>query len=67
MEELLKNLPLLLPIIIIEFALAVFALIHIFKHPHYKFGSRPLWIVIVIFVGIIGPICYFVFGRDDED
>lgn len=63
MEE---NLVLLIPIVIIEFALLIAALVHILKHDTYKIGTKGLWIVIVVFIQIIGPIAYFIFGRGDE-
>lgn len=66
MELLIEYLPLLIPIILIELALGVTALIHVLRHPHYKFGNKPVWIVVVLFVQIIGPVLYFVFGRGEE-
>ena len=66
MEEVIKYLPILLPIIIIEFILLVSALIHVLKHQNYKFGNKVMWILIVVFIQIIGPIIYFIFGRGEE-
>lgn len=66
MEPLLEYLPILIPFVLVQLALAITALLHILKHPHYKFGNKPLWIIIVLFVQIIGPIIYFVFGRGEE-
>nr|NLJ03118.1 PLDc_N domain-containing protein [Bacillota bacterium] len=43
------------------------ALVHIFKHPTYRFGSRAMWIAIVVLFQMIGPIVYFVFGRGEDD
>jgi hypothetical protein len=65
MEKLVQFLPFLIPIIIIELALTVTALIHVLTHDKYRFGNRVLWIVLC-FVQIIGPIIYFVFGRSEE-
>lgn len=59
-------LPFLLPLVIMQLALSITALVHVLRHPHYKFGNKPLWVVIVLFVQLIGPIGYFVFGRGDE-
>ena len=42
------------------------AVVHVLRHPHYRIGNRALWLVIVIFIQIIGPIAYFVFGREDQ-
>jgi hypothetical protein len=65
MEKLLEFLPFIIPIVIIELALTVTALIHVLTHKKYRFGNRVLWIVLC-FVQIIGPIIYFVFGRSEE-
>ncbi len=66
MENLVEYLPFLIPLILIELVLMIAALIHVIKHPHYKFGNKPLWIVIVLVVQIFGPVVYFVFGRGEE-
>lgn len=65
-EFLIENLPLLIPIIILELALAIVALVHIFKHKNYRVGNRVIWIVVVVVLQIFGPIAYFVFGREEE-
>lgn len=56
----------LIPAIIVQLVLMVTAAIHVVKHPHYKFGNKPMWLAIVILIQIIGPICYFVFGRKED-
>ncbi len=66
MDILMEYLPFLIPVIIIELALAITALVHVLKHPVYRFGNKVMWIVIVLIVQIIGPIVYFVFGRGEE-
>lgn len=66
MDVLVEYLPFLISLIIIEWILAITALIHVLRHPHYKFGNKPFWIVVVLFVQIIGPIGYFIFGRGEE-
>jgi heme/copper-type cytochrome/quinol oxidase subunit 4 len=65
MEKLIEYLPFLIPIVIIELALTITALVHVLTHKKYRFGTRILW-VILCFVQIIGPIIYFVFGRSEE-
>lgn len=56
----------LIPIIILQIILAISALIHVLKNPKYRFGNKTMWILIVLFVQIIGPVIYFAFGRGDE-
>lgn len=59
-------LPFLIPLVLIQFALFFYTLYHILTHETYKHGNRILWIVVVV-IGIqfIGPILYFVFGKEE--
>lgn len=66
MESLMEYLPILIPVIIIDLVLIITALIHVIKHPNYRFGNKAIWIIIVLFISIIGPILYFAVGRGDE-
>lgn len=66
MEKLMEYLPFLIPLLIVQFVLALTALIHVLKHPNYRFGNKIVWIIVVLLVSIIGPIFYFIFGRGDE-
>ncbi len=66
MNDMMNQLPILLPVIILQFMLAIIALIHVLKHPNYRFGNKIMWILVVLFIQIIGPICYFAFGRGEE-
>lgn len=66
MEILTEYWPILLPLIVVELGLAITALVHVLRHPHYRFGNKPLWIVVVLLIQFVGPIVYFVFGRGEE-
>lgn len=61
-----EYLPVLLPVMIAELVLAITALVHVLRHPHYKFGNKWIWIPIVLFIQFIGPIVYFMFGRGED-
>lgn len=63
----ITTLALIIPIIILEFILMITAVIHILRNPIYRFGNRILWLIIVIFVQIIGPILYFLIGRGEKE
>ena len=66
MEQIMEMLPLMIPLVIAEFALFGFALYHILTHKHYKRGNRALWLVItVVFMNFVGPILYFLLGKED--
>ena len=66
LNTLINYLPFLLPILLIEITLAITAVIHVVKHPTYKFGNKTIWIIVVLVVQIIGPILYFTVGRGDN-
>ncbi|WP_455724726.1 PLDc N-terminal domain-containing protein [Dysosmobacter welbionis] len=67
MNTLFEILPLLIPLLLIDIALAVAAVRHILRHPHYRFGSRSIWLVIVVVLLLFGPIIYFVFGKGENE
>jgi len=66
MESITDYLPFIIPLLILQVGLALTALIHVIRHPHYRFGTKPIWIVIVLVFSIIGPVVYFAFGRGDQ-
>lgn len=66
MDVFIEYLPFFIPLIIIQLVLSIVALIHVFKHSNYRFGNKIFWILVVLFVNIIGPIIYFAFGRGDN-
>ena len=66
MNILREYLPFLIPLVIVQGTLAIIALVHVLKHPHYRFGSKIMWIIIVCLVQFIGPAVYFMLGRGKE-
>ena len=66
MEFIREYLPILIPIVVLEIGLMIYALIHILKHNKFKFGNKVMWIVVVVLIQIIGPIFYLTIGKDDE-
>ena len=66
MNEIKEFLPFIIPLIIAEFTLLGFTLHHILTHKTYKRGSRTMWLIIVIIgMQFIGPILYFLLGKED--
>lgn len=64
MDTLLRILPLLIPVLIVDSALAAAAVAHILRHPHYHFGNKTLWLIIATVLLLFGPIFYFMFGKE---
>ena len=65
MGKILEMLPFLIPMAILQFSLLGFALYHALTHDRYKVGTRPLWIILIVFVNFIGPILYFAIGKEE--
>lgn len=61
-----EYMPFLIPLIILQLILSITALIHVLRHPHYRFGNKVMWILIVMFIQYIGPALYFAVGKGDE-
>ncbi|MDO5409828.1 MAG: PLDc N-terminal domain-containing protein [Lachnospiraceae bacterium] len=66
MNELIEMLPFLIPLIIVEFALLGYTLWHILTHKNYRRGSRMLWLIVAIIgMNFVGPILYFILGKEE--
>lgn len=67
MPDIRQVLPFVIPLLIAEFALLIYTIRHILTHETYKRGSRVLWLVVAIAgMEFIGPILYFLLGKEDE-
>lgn len=67
MPPISEVLPFIIPLIILQFALLAYTLVHILKHDTYKRGNRAIWLIVALVgMNFVGPIIYFIFGRDDS-
>ncbi len=67
LADLKQYLPLIIPIVVIEFILLIYVLWHINTHETYKTGNRVLWNIIALAgMNFVGPILYLVIGKSDE-
>ncbi len=56
----------LIPIVLIQLGLLVWALYDLTRPARkVKGDSKVVWALIIIFINIIGPILYFLVGRED--
>ncbi len=65
MDIILKYLPFLIPIVILELVLAVVALVDLVRRERTR-GPKWLWVPLIVLVQFIGPILYLVLGREQE-
>ena len=65
MDSLNQALPYLVPVIILEFGLLIFGLVDLYKRKYVRGGNKIIWVLIMVFVSIIGPVVYLTFGRKE--
>ena len=64
--QLLKDmLPFLIPLVIIELALLVIALVDLIRRETVRGDNKVVWAIVIVIFGIIGPVVYFLFGRKE--
>jgi hypothetical protein len=51
-------------LIFLQLSLLIAALVDIYRRPSIEIRGRKIWWVLGSFIDFIGPIAYFVFGRN---
>jgi hypothetical protein len=57
-------LPLLIPVVVLELGLMIFALIDLIRRERTK-GPKWLWAIIIVCINLIGPVVYLLVGREE--
>jgi hypothetical protein len=63
-DDIRPLIPFLLPILLIQLGLVIAALLDLVKREKTR-GPKWLWLIVILFVNLIGPIIYFLVGRED--
>jgi len=66
MDKIIELLPLLIPVILLQIGLATYALILLNQTKTVRGNSKLLWVLIIIFINLIGPILFLVIGRVED-
>ena len=64
MENISSLIPYLIPIVLLQLGLMVFALVDLMRRERTN-GPKWVWALVIIFVNLIGPIVYLVAGREE--
>lgn len=62
--DVIELLKLLWPLLVIQFGLMVLALLDLRKREKVKGDNKAVWVLVIIIINIIGPVLYFVWGRE---
>ena len=63
-EKFLQYLPFIIPIVILQVILMIVALVDLTRREKTR-GPKWVWTLVIIFGELIGPIIYFIFGREE--
>lgn len=64
MEEFLRWLPFLIPLVVLQVLLMVVALVDLLRRERTR-GPKWAWALLVVLVNLIGPVVYLLFGREE--
>jgi hypothetical protein len=64
MENIRSLIPFLIPIVLLQLGLMIFALVDLIQRERTK-GPKWAWALVIIFVNLIGPVVYLVVGREE--
>jgi len=60
-------LALLAPLVVIQLGLMIAALFDLEKEDRrVRGGSKLIWALVIVFVNVLGPLIYFVAGREES-
>ena len=64
METIRDYLPFLIPVILLQVGLMVFALVDLVRRERTR-GPKWLWAIIIVLGELLGPILYLLIGREE--
>jgi hypothetical protein len=63
-DKFLEFLPYIIPLVLLQLTLMIVALLDLIRREKTK-GQKWVWALVIILGELIGPIIYFIFGRED--
>jgi hypothetical protein len=63
-DKFLEFLPYIIPLVLLQLTLMIVALLDLIRREKTK-GPKWVWALVIILGELIGPIIYFIFGRED--
>jgi uncharacterized membrane protein YhaH (DUF805 family) len=64
MDTLNELLPFLIPVILLQIALMVVALVDLVRRERTR-GPKWAWALVIVFISLIGSVAYLLFGRGE--
>jgi multisubunit Na+/H+ antiporter MnhG subunit len=57
----------IMPIVLLNVILIIWCISDIAKRSNIKLFDKRIWILVIIFIQIIGPVTYLILGRGDDN
>jgi hypothetical protein len=64
METIRDYLPFLIPVIVLQLGLMIFALVDLIRREKTR-GPKWLWAILIVLGELLGPILYLLIGREE--
>ena len=65
MDQILNLLKMIWPLIVLQYALTIWAIIDLVRRPNVRHLPKLAWGAIILLVNFFGPIAYLVLGREE--
>lgn len=65
LDTIRQLLPLLIPLFLVQLGLMIAALMDLIKRKETR-GPKWIWVLVIVLVNMIGPVLYFVLGREES-
>ncbi len=65
MEQILRYLPFIIPLVILQLILIVIALVDLSKREKVRGLPKWAWVIIIVIGELLGPIIYLLVGREE--
>jgi len=65
MAKLVQFLPFIIPLVLLQLILMIVALVDLVRREKTRWLPKWAWAIIIIFGELVGPIIYFIFGREE--
>jgi len=65
MSNFKEIIPFVAPIFVIQLGLQIYSIINLVRRNKVRFNNKLLWGIVIILLGILGPVVYMVFRGDE--
>ncbi len=65
LEKIVQLLPYIIPLVLLQLILMIIALVDLSKREKVRGLPKWLWVIIIVVGEMVGPILYFILGREE--